>query len=54
MLACCAKKQPKLIEVGVSESIMMKNCGYADFGIPFSSSDDPSKVIEWISKENRK
>lgn len=54
MLACCAENQPKLIEIGVSESILMDRCGYADFSKSFNSNIDPSKVIEWIAEEDRK
>jgi len=52
MLACCANKQPKIIEIGVSESILMKKCGYTDNSIDFKSSMSPEKVIEYIAKED--
>lgn len=53
MLSCCPMNKPRLIEIGVSESILMNNCGYSDNGVSFKSSDDPSRVIEWIIKENK-
>jgi len=53
MLACCAPNQPKIIEVGVSESILMNKCGYTDNNIFYKSSIDPARVIEWIAKENK-
>lgn len=54
MLACCAKSQPTLIEVGVSESILMKECGYADKSLSLKSEDHPQKAIDYIIKENAK
>lgn len=54
MLACCAPRQPKIIEIGVSEAILMNRCGYTDNNVSFKSSIDPESVIGWIAKENRK
>lgn len=54
MLACCAKNQPILFEVGVSESILMSSCGYADKSIAINSESKPQKVIDLIIKEDNK
>ena len=46
MLAAAAERPPKILELGVSESISMKHCGYAD-SIRITN-PNPNDVANWM------
>lgn len=52
MLAACARPTPHIIEIGVSEAISMRGCGYANSTL-LQGSSSPENVADFIAAAER-